>query len=752
MKNSLIVLAMILLTSQGNWAQQTGSQTLGQLQESPAGSKILSFVSTVNAAEIPSEDWVHANFSPALIEQIGVKGLLDFIGQIREMDGGLQIYDASRPEKLAYKMKAKGIASGNWVDMEFAFEKEPPYRIQGFGLDISDQLAKAKQALFPDKEISSNNGRSSSANFDSIQLPHTPAGKRLGELISSFETGAYEAYLKEHFASSFFEQVPFAEALAMTEEIALESQGYRVHSLMQDSTHLIEVLAYARNIGGWQKLFLQTALTPPHQITMVGIDMAKPPGFDPRKAQRELVEKTLSSPHPKGRVWVKGELGMKLDQYLTNEFQKGFSGAALVMKNGEKVLYKGYGLANRTELFPNTVKTLFDAGSIMKDFTDAAILKLEAMGKLSVDDSISKFLQGVPEDKCGITIHHLLWHASGLIGNHSPHDDTEMTYQEALAEIFNAPLRFEPGSERQYSNSGFTVLAAIIEQVTGRSYLNYIQQEIIAPAGLEEWAYFGQKERMQPNQLALAYDGMDRGSYNDPYQRELPGWQILGAGGICLSLKDLYQFSMAVKAGKVMPPSATKKFLEVYNPARMGKFETPTRFFGGGSDIGFTMLCLDFPEEEAYVIMASNTGNFSNPTMADPLANLFLGRKVVEKDTPFIPKTADQWGLPQTPVGQRACELLNVISAGDANAFGPFVRKAYASNFYKAYPEQAHLQFLKEVASHLAGPPNLKKIKARGDGELSFFMDAPQTGESLNVSIKTTAESPYQIESLSIGQ
>lgn len=750
MRNTLVVIFSFILFSGLAHTQARGPQTLDQLQESPAGSRILSFISTVNGAKIPTEEWVRVNFSPSLLKKLEVKGLLDFIGQIREMDGGLQIYDADRKEVFTYSMKAKGIRSGNWVDMDFLFEEEPPFRIQGFGLDISDQPARAQQPLFPKEGVAS--GSDKGVDFTPVPLPSSPAGKRLGELIASFENGAYESYLKENFAASFFEQVPFSEALAMTEEIALESKGYRVHSVLQNSTHLIEVLAYARNIGGWQKLFLQTDIESPHQIAMVGVDMAKPPGFDPKKTQRELVEKTLSSPHAKGQIWVKGELGGKLDQFLTTEFEKGFSGAALVVKGGEKVLYKGYGLANRERLYLNTTETLFDAGSIMKDFTDAAILKLEALGKLSVDDPISKFLQAVPPDKQTITIHHLLWHASGLVGDHSPSDDTEMSFESALRVIFSAPLQFEPGSDRQYSNSGFTVLAAIIEQAAGKPYLDYIEQEIIAPADLENWAYFGQQERMQADQVALAYDGMERGNYNDPYQRKLPGWQILGAGGICLSLETLYQFSMAIKAGKVMPPSATKKFLEVYNPARTGKFETPTRFFGGGSDIGFTMLCLDFSEEDAYVIMASNTGNFKNPTMADPLANLFLGREINRAAEPFQPRTAQQWGLPESPAGQLAAELLNVVSAGDVATFGSYVKRAYAANFYDAYPEQMHIQFLKEVASTLEGPPKLKKIQMIGGRELSFYMNALETGESLKVSIKTTAEQPYQIESLSIGQ
>ena len=125
--------------------------------------------------------------------------------------------------------------------------------------------------------------------------------------------------------------------------------------------------------------------------------------FDKNKFNRDLVQQTMESPHPKGRIWVKGELGLKLDDFMQEQFKNGYSGQVLVVKNGEKILYKGYGLADRANGFPNKVTTLFDAGSIMKDFTEAAILKLETEGKLSTEDSITKFLKNLPKDKQGIT-------------------------------------------------------------------------------------------------------------------------------------------------------------------------------------------------------------------------------------------------------------------------------------------------------------------------------------------------------------
>ncbi len=624
MKKIIAVIIMLTSLLSSTNAQQTGQQSLEYLEASPAGSKILNFIRTANEGNAVDEKWVNVLFSTKLIEKIGANGLIDFVKEIRETDGQLHLYDANRPEVLLYRLKAKGTKSNNWIDLEFHFEENPPYRITRFLLDVSDQPATAAQPIFPNNIQTTAKDNSSITDFKSITLPDTPAGRRMAELNKSFEKGTYETFLKNEFAASFFDLLPFAEALEMTAEIAEESGGYKFHSLLKDSPKEVEALVYPKKQGRWHHLILRTEENDPYKIAMVAIRPADPPGFDKNKFNSDLVQKTLDSPHPKGKSWVEGQLGKKLDDFLTEQFKNGFSGAALVVANGEKILYKGYGLADRANQYPNKATTLFDAGSIMKDFTDAAILKLEAAGKLSTEDPISKYLPDIPKDKQSITVHHLMWHASGLPDNHSPHDDTAMSFAKAMETIFAKPLRFEPGTERQYSNSGFTVLAAIIEKVSGLSYLDYIEKEIIQPAGLTEWAYFGQKDRMQSDNIAIAYDGIDRGAYNDPHQRNSPHWQILGAGGICLTLEALYRFSKAIKVGKVMPSAATKKFLEKYNPASTGKFGTPTRFFGGGSDVGFTMICLDFPEENAYVLMASNTANYKSPSMADPLSNLFL--------------------------------------------------------------------------------------------------------------------------------
>jgi CubicO group peptidase (beta-lactamase class C family) len=109
-----------------------------------------------------------------------------------------------------------------------------------------------------------------------------------------------------------------------------------------------------------------------------------------------------------------GELGDKLDAHLIRATNNGFSGAVLVVKDGRVILSKGYGMANRERKIPITLDTVFDIGSLVKQFTAAAILKLEMKGKLRVTDPINKYFKNVPPDKAAMTIHHLLTHTAGF--------------------------------------------------------------------------------------------------------------------------------------------------------------------------------------------------------------------------------------------------------------------------------------------------------------------------------------------------
>src|SRR5258708_18860937 len=166
----------------------------------------------------------------------------------------------------------------------------------------------------------------------------------------------------------------------------------------------------------------------------------------------------------------------------------GFTGAVLVAKNGQVLLENAYGLANRDRKIPFTLDTVFDIGSFTKVMTRIAMLQLAERGKVGVDDPIAKYFKNAPADKAVITVAQLMKHTGGLVGEIA-RDPEKIKRDEMLSRVFATKLISEPGKEEHYSNVGFSILAAIIESVSGQSYDQYVGEHIFKPAGMTRTGY-----------------------------------------------------------------------------------------------------------------------------------------------------------------------------------------------------------------------------------------------------------------------
>jgi CubicO group peptidase (beta-lactamase class C family) len=255
---------------------------------------------------------------------------------------------------------------------------------------------------------------------------------------------------------------------------------------------------------------------------------------------------------------LKGKLAAHIDQYLTRITPFGFSGALLVAQEGEIVLNKGYGLAIRAEGIPNTSQTILSTGSITKQFTAAGIMKLEMMGKLNTNDRMSKYIQGVPEDKADITLHHLLTHTAGVV-DFVGEDYEVAPRDETVKKILAAPLHFKPGEQFQYSNAGYSLLAAIIETVSGQTYEEFLHQHLFEPAGMNFTGY-----RIPPwDQKIVAHWYVGDKDNGAPLEKPYPYWNLLGNGGILSTTGDMYKWHLALMGNTVLSTEAKKK---LYTP------------------------------------------------------------------------------------------------------------------------------------------------------------------------------------------
>lgn len=262
---------------------------------------------------------------------------------------------------------------------------------------------------------------------------------------------------------------------------------------------------------------------------------------------------------------VRGEVASRVDAYLARLTPFGWSGAVLVARDGAVVLNKGYGMADRERHIGWSADSVGNIGSITKQFTAAAILKLEAMGKLRVTDRLSVHLPAVPADKAAITLHQLLTHTAGLAGDLGGTDDEPIGRDDLAERVLAAPLAHVPGETFVYSNEGYSLLAAVVERVSGGGYEAFLREHLFLPAGMTRTGYVlaGYDDR----DIARGYRA-DGGLWGLVYKRgwraDGPGWYLRGNGGLQSTTGDLYKWHLALEDDKVLPSAQRAAFVTPY--------------------------------------------------------------------------------------------------------------------------------------------------------------------------------------------
>lgn len=245
--------------------------------------------------------------------------------------------------------------------------------------------------------------------------------------------------------------------------------------------------------------------------------------------------------------------------YLARTLPDGFGGTVLAARGGDVTYCEGFGLADHESGTAATCDTVYDVMSITKQFTAAAVLKLEMMGKLRVSDPIGMYLGPVPADKRGITLHHLLTHTSGLpegLGD----DYDVISREDMLAGALASRLESAPGEEFRYSNLGYSILAAVVEKVSGLGYEQFLAQQLFRPAGMRDTGYV--LPRWSPEQVAVEYDetGTSQGRPNDhPWATDGPHWNLRGNGGMLSTARDMFRWHRALTGDTVLSASARQK-------------------------------------------------------------------------------------------------------------------------------------------------------------------------------------------------
>jgi CubicO group peptidase (beta-lactamase class C family) len=259
-------------------------------------------------------------------------------------------------------------------------------------------------------------------------------------------------------------------------------------------------------------------------------------------------------------------LRFRLDEYMTRLEALGYNGGLLVLRGGKAVIKKSYGFANREAGVRADSSTVYNLGSITKQFTAAAILRLEELGKLHTTDSIGRWFANVPADKRGITLHHLLTHSSGLESDFSPTDYEPTTRDEYVRRALTSKLRTAPGAAYFYANAGYSLLAAIVEIATAKDYEVALAELVLRPAGMLETGY--KAPGWPETRIAHGYQGgRDWGTI--VARIAMPGapfWELRGNGGLHTTLSDMQRWDAVQENRAVLTDSSRRKYTTPWVP------------------------------------------------------------------------------------------------------------------------------------------------------------------------------------------
>jgi CubicO group peptidase (beta-lactamase class C family) len=377
-----------------------------------------------------------------------------------------------------------------------------------------------------------------------------------------------------------------------------------------------------------------------------------------------------------------------------------FSGVVLVAKNGRPVFRQGFGAANREWAIANTTGTRFHIGSITKQFTAAAIMRLVDEHKLALDDAIGKYVQDLPASWQTVTLRQLLQHSSGIPRYTAldEFDDTlgriAHTPRQIIDLVKTLPLEFAPGTQFRYDNTGYVLLGCVIEAVSGLAYRDYLEQKLLKPLGLANTGYSDGRRI-----LARAAQGYTDGADGVRRVGPVDMSNVYAAGAMYASAGDLLAWQQKLTAGQVLGPDSTAAMftdgghhygLGWYIQQRFGRRVIEH----GGSLNGFNSMLAYYPDDGLTVIVLGNLGDMDVVEgIADGLARLALGvapaHREVEVDPRSLPRIVGRYQL--------APALVLTISRKGRQ----MSTRLTGQRELNIYPEGAHRYFLKAVDAQL---------------------------------------------------
>lgn len=350
----------------------------------------------------------------------------------------------------------------------------------------------------------------------------------------------------------------------------------------------------------------------------------------------------------------------RIDQ-LFSRYHNAMPGVAVAIERDGNIIYnKAFGLAEMEHLVPNTTATIFEAGSVSKQFVAAAILLLIQDGKLSVSDDVRKYVPELPEYDAPITIRHLLSHTSGLKDWGSlygltgwPRTTRVYTQELGWDIIFRQKsLNFSPGSQYSYSNSNYMMLVLITERVSGKSLADFTRERLFEPLGMKDTRWRDNQREIVPRR-AIAYSGNE-----GRFLKNMPNEDLHGPGGLLTTTADLLRWNKLLETHELFSKETALLRIEpgLLNSGRssdyaaglmIGEWNGFSEISHSGSTGGYRAWLAYYPEKRLSVAILSNHASLNPGGVGRGIAEIFMGTPPRQQRTtlqatrpePYVPDT-----------------------------------------------------------------------------------------------------------------
>ena len=419
------------------------------------------------------------------------------------------------------------------------------------------------------------------------------------------------------------------------------------------------------------------------------------------------------------------QLSAAFDTLLSAVFKSNGPGAtAIVSRKGQVIYKKAFGMADLELNVPMNTENIFRIGSISKQFTAVAILQLAEKGKLTLQDDIKKFIPDYPTHGYTITVEHLLTHTSGIKSYTGMKGFEEMMRKDMkpmeIIDVFkNQPMEFAPGTQWNYNNSGFLLLGYIIEKVSGKSYEEYVMENLFAPAAMTNSGY-GNENRIIKNRAKGYQKPKDNFENADYLSMTLP----YAAGSLISTVEDLWKWNQAVHSYKLVSKASLDKAFTDYKlstgkPAHYGygwffsDVQGNSTIEHGGGINGFLTDAIYVPAEDIFVAVFSNCNCNPPGDLGPKMAALTMGKPYNQKEIAMDEVTANEYtGVYENETGEQRiiAAVGNKLTSQRAGG-NKFTIKPYEKDKFFFENSLSTLQF----SRNSSGKIEKGKFKSRND-------------------------------------